>query len=315
MKAFSCLVALYFFTIVSGHKVFATNYSPISAPTSMASSQQDMSVQDLRDNHTYSKMSLEELEAIDKKTLTKSQKKLHRKALKAEKKRIKALKKRQAKYDKKLRKRERKIQSFVRSISVNKGDKFESGIQIYGESISKLKLFADYSKDVFLRAFIDDQHNVIIQLYVATNYDIPHADTNGQCYKTSPKWRQYNGINIAGGTQLPTQQINQTIKQCNDNFCTMREEIAGIIDINYLIQRAINYQPLEFKVKAQLGNDYVSSLSNEYIIAFLKVLLTEADNGDPLYKGALADLEHYSKTLGPDITRPGTPKAASNSIE
>ncbi|UTW54934.1 hypothetical protein [Kordiimonas sp. SCSIO 12610] len=265
--------------------------------------QKDGSVHDLQAEHAFSKMSLEELKAIDRSSLTKSQRKLHRKALKIARRNAKALRKQQEQYDKKLKKRQRKIRGFIRSASVIAGDKFDQEAQIYGKNISKLNFFTDYSEDVLLRAFVKDIHNIKIQIYIGVGYKSKPEPIN-LSQNGAPKWRNYYGITLPGGTNLVTYQIDRSVKNCDENICNMSEIIAGNIDFHDLVKLASNFQPLEYKVKTQLANDYVSYLSNEYVIAFLTAIMAELHRADPKFEGSLTFLQGLTDSLGPGIARP-----------
>jgi len=243
----------------------------------------------------FSEMTLEELKAVDKKALDKTERRLHKKALKeakrAEKKRIKAEKKARKERIKANKKRLQHLESRLSHMGysyVNSkvhSDDFKPTIYVKGAELYVvpndgrfLSLQTSHRDDFFLRAFLSkDLQELTFQIYLRRKFrEIPPEE-----YKADPSfspskfateyglWGNFTSAFIKGGKELELQYFKRGFEELCIPHCNFFEPVAVTIELDEMLE-AINSEGV-FLVKFYMENDYpvVANLTIDYVMGFL----------------------------------------------
>lgn len=258
-------------------------------------------------SNPYPAMTYEELQAIDADTLSRSDKRLFKKALRAakraEKKRVAAEKKAERarlKAEKKQRKKERKqakgnnkwIQERLDLITAVKAsirhykDEFEAFGQfsgpLYPQNEAAIFLFMDPLRDYWDYSFLsniqeDEQFTLEAKISLsATRIEDIYSGT-GEPYRADlirqanlyGYWDHFNRATLPGGQPATLQTGRKFLDDCTRGKCDFRENVYVSITPEMLDPVLENLEPIRLKISSSAGTYYVVSLEPAYIIGFL----------------------------------------------
>jgi hypothetical protein len=223
---------------------------------------------------SFESMSLTELEAIDRKTLSRSEQKAHKRALKAEKKRLKAIAKAEAKRAKAIKKRRDRVNNIYKRTQIL-GYKFDTITTINGPKRYLVKFGSTASHDRYMRAYVKPGELPTIQIVTTKDYD-PEVDYlfggPRDDFGRLP-WRNYYAANLPGGLAAPFRSLGHSYIGCERRTCENREVFAIDLDWFYLSELISNNKPIEYKVFARTRGTYVAEFPNDYLLGFFKAVL------------------------------------------
>jgi len=247
---------------------------------------------------SFEDMSLTELEDIDRKTLSRSERKAHKRALKAEKKRLKAIAKTEAKRAKAIKKRRYRVNNIYKRTQIL-GDKFDTVTTIIGPKRYLVKFGSTASHDRYMRAYVKPGELPTIQIITTKDYD-PEADYlfggPRDDFGRLP-WRNYYAANLPGGLTAPFRSLERSYISCERRTCENREVFAIDLDWFHLSELISNNKPVEYKVFARTRGTYVAEFSNDYLLGFFKAVLEAMGEHNQGAQEAFAMMDNALNTL------------------
>lgn len=268
---------------------------------------------------SFSEMTLEELQDINKKSLSKTDRKLYKKALKAAKKADKAwikAEKKAAKAKQKIEQQKQKYLEarkyfFTRTFDETKiyRDDFKTtvgikGAEHYVEAHSR-KLFSAQSRfrdSCLLLAFYDKETaEVRFQLQLIHKFIDLLPDREQQNPNFSPGryaddygvWKNFNTARLRGGKELEIHLHTRLFPAECDSSCGFTEPVSAIIPKEVLLKNIDQRTVLSVKFYSQKGHSIVVKLHQDYLMAFF-MKLAEVDEEKLAYYGNLA-ADHMAK--------------------
>lgn len=272
-----------------------------------------------QDDIPFTAMTLEQLKEINRKSLSKADRKLHKKALKAAKKaekaRIKAEKK-AAKAKQKIEKQKQKyIEArkyfFTRTFDKTKiyRDDFKTTVGIKGAEHyivpHNSKLFSNLSRfrdSYLLLAFYDKETaEVRFQLQLKHKFIDLLPDRERQNPNFSPSryaddygvWKNFNTARLRGGKELEIRLHTRLFPAECDSSCGFTEPVSAIIPKEDLLKNIDQRTVLSVKFYSQKGRSIVVTLYQDYLMGFF-MRLAQVDEQKLALYGKLA-AEHIAE--------------------
>lgn len=253
----------------------------------------------------FEQMTIEELHAVDTKSLTKNDKKAHKKALKAakkaEKKRIKEEKKaerkrrraEQKRLKREAKEREANNKEVRRQIKMVSDvyeetrilrDDFEAFIEIVGPKYPRkfAWLLVRDPVDFHFRAFFYPANQELqLRLVSSSELSVPEVTpANVDSLRGGPErymtrnryWHYYRRATLRGGVELEVEPLAKYLDKCNTLTCEFREDVGLTLTMDDLTEPLESQEFLQIKISGARGHEYLIGLSPGLIIGFLKKL-------------------------------------------
>lgn len=242
----------------------------------------------------YSEMTLEQLQSVGRKSLSKKAKKLHKKALKAaqkaEKKRLRAEAKRLKREEKARRKhnkeanRQIKLVSEVYEKTRILQDDFEAFVEIVSPRYPRqfAWLLSRDPVDFQFRAFFYP-HNGELQLRLVSSREITVNELTSEnvgSVRGGPErfvtrnnyWHHYRRATLRGGIELNVEPLARYLDECSSFSCEFREDVGITVSFDDIIPALERQEFFQIKIWGAQGESYLISLSPGLIIGYFRKL-------------------------------------------
>lgn len=272
---------------------------------------------------SYTEMTIQELQSVNPDALSKSDKKLYKKALKAakkaenkrikakkkadrarkkaEKKRLKAEVKKRKKHNKLIKARIKLIETVQAKVWYQK-DEFKKHGQFFGPLYppqSKFLFETGLRKpwDYHMRTMNQADGSPVLQAIISLNAtyikDI-YSGTGEPYYRMLMReanhygyWQHYNRATLPGGNALQVLSGSKYLDQCTLERCDFREDVILPISDKMLTALLVNMQSIRIKISSSSSGAYhIVNLDPAYIVGFLLGVASSSDNGDELKQAA-----------------------------